>query len=55
MIVIYLSLHSPYEYNVTIPRTTLSSSPPPPPPPPFPKRGKRIPFRIRVKPYALKY
>lgn len=51
MIVIYLSLHSPYEYNVTIPRTTLSSSPPPP----FPKRGKRIPFRIRVKPYGLKY
>ena len=50
MIVIYLSLHSPYEYNATIPRTTLSS-----PPPPLPKRGKRIPFRIRVKPYALKY
>lgn len=48
MIVIYLSLHSPYEYSVTIPRTTLSS-------PPLPKRGKRIPFRIRVKPYALKY
>ena len=47
MIVIYLSLHSPYEYGVTIPRTTLSS--------PLPKRGKRIPFRIRVKPYALKY
>ena len=29
MIVIYLSLHSPYEYNVTIPRTTLSSHPSP--------------------------
>ena len=49
MIVIYLSLHSPYEYSATIPRTTLSS------PPPLPKRGKRIPFRIRVKPYGLKY
>ena len=29
MIVIYLSLHSPYEYSVTKPRTTLSSPPPP--------------------------
>lgn len=37
MIVIYLSLHSQYEYSVTIPRTTLSSSPPP-------QEGEKNPF-----------
>ena len=40
MIVIYISLHSQYEYSVTIPRTTLSS------PPPSPRGGEESLFEF---------